>query len=111
MRVRLLNVMKMKDNKISPTYFIIFQRAHDDYLGKIEESEEAIHYAWHPNPANALKFETFDKAEKIAYQIVSDKEHSYRIEICELYETEQQFGVRPVAVVMPHAASHKPESN
>ncbi len=101
----------MKGNKISPTYFIIFHRANDDYLGKIEESEEAIHYAWHPDPANALKFETFGKAEKIANQIVSNKAHSYRLEICELHETEQQFGVQPVAVVMPHAASHKPESN
>lgn len=101
----------MKGNRISPTYFIIFQRAHDDYLRKIEESEEAIHHAWHPGPANALKFETFGKAEKIDNQIVSSKEHSYRLGICELHETEQQLGVLPVAVVMPHAASHKPESN
>lgn len=101
----------MKGKKIAPTRYVIFQPVNDDFLGSIDETDDMILYGWTPHPVNAVKYKTFGKAEAVALDIVATKEHSYQLEICELDETEGQFGVRPVARVVPKAALHNPDSN
>lgn len=103
--------MKLKGKKTAPVRYVIFQPAADDFLGKVEETDDVILYGWTPHPADALKYETFGKAEGIALDIVANKEHTYRLEICELHQSDEQLGVRPVAVVAPKAARHNPDSN
>jgi hypothetical protein len=103
--------MKMKGEKIIATRFVIFQRANDDFLAEITETEDTIRRGWTPHPTDALKYETFEEAEAIAHKIVANKEHDYRLEVCELHETGDQFGVRPVAIVTPKAARHNPNLN
>ena len=101
----------MKGKKIRATRFIIFHRANDDFLAEIFETEDLIRRGWTPHPKDALKYETFEEAEAIALQIVANKEYDYRLEVCELHETDAQFGVRPIAVVTPKAARHNPNLN
>src|SRR3954463_765059 len=103
--------MKMKGKKTGATRFVIFQRANDDFLGGVIETEDMLRWGWTPHPTGALKNETFKEAEAIAHQIIANKEFGYRLEICELHETDDLFGVRPVAMVMPEAARHNPDLN
>ena len=97
--------MKMKGKKIAPIRYVLFQRAHDDFLGKVEEDDELTRYAWTPHPHLALKYETFERAEAVAHRIVAGKPHDYQLDICELHETDDQYGVNRLVTVFPVGSS------
>ncbi len=79
--------------------FIIYQTHQDDYLSEMVEGEDANILGWHPHPQHAIKFDTIDEARRTAQRIVDNK--GYGLLICELRESDTQFGVFEVDAVAP----------
>lgn len=79
--------------------FILYQPQQDDYLSEVHEGEEANILGWHPHPEYAIKFDTIDEAQRTAQRIVDN--NGYRLLICELRESSDQFGVLEVDEVVP----------
>jgi len=107
---------KLKDfgPNVSPTRYVIFAPDHDDYLSLYKSDGEAATLGWHFHPEKALKFPSLRSAEKVAHQIFANQQElwnkKYRIQICELHESEAQFAVTVLAEIIPNAAPPKNSS-
>jgi|GEM_PF-2352829 len=81
--------------------FIIYQPQHDDYLCEQTESENANLLGWHRHPRHALQFDTVEEAKRTAQRMSDHK--GYNLLVCELLQSDTQFGVFEVAKVIPRS--------
>jgi len=65
----------------------------------VVEGERDNILGWHPHPQHAIKFDTIDEARRTAQRIVDNK--GYDLLICELRESDTQFGVFEADSVAP----------
>jgi len=82
---------------ISPIKYVIFQPAKEDYFAGEEGDSLVVTNRWCPTPGGTKKFLKLKKAEAKAREIVARK--GYSLQICELYETEQQFMTSVIAEI------------
>lgn len=81
------------------TSFVLYTPEKDDYFVQMENNGVVTAIGWTQTPEYATKFNTFEEAEKVGYDIMKGRENKYRLQICQLHESESQFGVHPIAEI------------
>jgi hypothetical protein len=85
--------VRQVQDKLSSDFYTILHPVNEDFLSKLEETEDTRLMRWSKHPLEAIKFASEEEAINKAHELLKEKEKGYELIICQVNKIGEQLKV------------------
>ena len=86
--------VRQVQDKLSSDFYTILHPVNEDFLSKLEETEDTRLMRWSKHPLEAIKFASEEEAINKAHELLKEKEKGYELIICQVNKIGEQLKVK-----------------
>jgi tRNA A22 N-methylase len=85
--------VRQLEDKSPSEFYAIFHPINEEFLSKLEETEDERRIGWNKHPLEAIKFASEEEATNKAHELIKEKERGYELIICQVSKVGEQLKV------------------